>query len=115
MNVKEGFIPDTEGLLGFVNLSGLHLLHPGRNYLLFYAQQPDIEITLANRLSLKDKETRLFPNVTWEHCSIRHAHFARRKVIIIDINRTGRVSRWAVTMLATHLIRILKQCGMTSE
>lgn len=37
MNVEEGLISDTEGLLGFVNLSTLHLFHPGRNYLLFYA------------------------------------------------------------------------------
>lgn len=37
VNVKERFISDTEGLLGFVNLSSLHLFHSGRNDLLFYA------------------------------------------------------------------------------
>lgn len=72
MNVKEGFVPDTEGLLGFVDLSGLHLLHPGRNDLLLYAQQPDIEITLANGLRLKNKEKCSFPNVTWECYSDMH-------------------------------------------
>lgn len=57
MNVEEGLIPDTEGLLGFVNLSRLHLFQARMNYLLFYAQQPDIEIALTNRLSLKDTKT----------------------------------------------------------
>lgn len=53
MNVKERFMSDAEGLLGFVNLSRLHLFHSGSNDFFFYAQQTDIEIALANRLSLQ--------------------------------------------------------------
>lgn len=53
MNVKERFMSDAEGLLGFVDLSSLHLFHSGRNDLFFYAQQTDIKITLAYRLLLQ--------------------------------------------------------------
>lgn len=75
MNVKEGFVSDAEGLLGFVDLSSLHLFHPGRNYLLFYAQQTDIEITLAHRLSLrKYTKTQIKPLYShhWELCKSVH-------------------------------------------
>lgn len=58
VNVKEKFMSDAEGLLGFVDLSCLHLFHSGRNDLFFYAQQTDIKITLADRLPLqKDTKT----------------------------------------------------------
>lgn len=56
VNVKERFMSDAEGLLGFVNLSRLHLFHSGSNDFFFYAQQTDIEIALANRLSLKNTQ-----------------------------------------------------------
>lgn len=52
---------DAEGLLGFVDLSRLHLFHSGRNDLFFYAQQTNIKITLAYRLPLqKDTKTQSF-------------------------------------------------------
>lgn len=55
MDVKEWLVPDTEGLLCLVDLSRLHLLHPRGDDLFLYAQQPNIEITLTDRLTLKDK------------------------------------------------------------
>ena len=57
MDVKEGFVSDTERLFGLVNLSIFHLLHPRRYYFLFYAQQSDVEITESNRLPLKNRAT----------------------------------------------------------
>lgn len=57
MDVKEGLVPDAERLFGLVNLSIFHLFHPGGYYFLLYAQQSDVEVTLADRLPLENMAT----------------------------------------------------------
>lgn len=54
MYVEEGFVSDTEGLLGFVNLSRFHLFLSREDDLFLYTEKPGVEITSAHRIVLED-------------------------------------------------------------
>lgn len=53
MYIEEGLVSDTEGFLGFVNLSRFHLLLPREDDLFLYTEKPGVEITSAHRIVLE--------------------------------------------------------------
>ena len=83
--VEEGFVSDTEGLLGFVNLPRLHLLLPGEDDLFLYAEEPGVEVALAHRVVLEDigerKNTQSIPPPQC-YCS----HFCIKALHVFNLN-----------------------------